>query len=386
MTSPGTNAKTLAVTNRWLGVALCFGVVLHQGCGGPAQPCVASAECPAGLFCTNGVCTTERPAGTGGGAGTGGSGARAGAGGSAGQAGTGGAAGSGGVGGFPGESCQSAVLLSPPVQSRIDSTQGFANTYDGGTGCVAMAGVDRVYRVAVPSAQQLTARVVGNVQDAGFDPSINLVVGPAAQCDAAPLVCSASSDTGSAGTVNLVRHANVSGVTQDVFLIVDALNATATGPFSLSVSLGPAPAQLQPGASCSSPASLTIDRTVLGTTATLANGFVPTDVLGCEGVAAGTAAPDGVYALQVPAGATLVAELTTSWDAVLNLVESPASTCGSGGTDGGMACLAGTDGVTAGTERLSWKNGTSATKGVFLLVDGYQTTSAGSFELSTWLE
>lgn len=371
---------------RSLGVGVWLAVAAGIACSS-AQPCLASAECPAGLFCNAGVCTADRPPGVDGGvAGRGGTGGTAGSGGAAGSGGQAGGGSAGAGGAATGEACQSAVALTPPVTMRVDSTEGFANTYDGGVGCVAMTGVDRVYRVEVPAGQQLTVRVAGNVADAGFDPSLNLVLGPAARCDAAPLVCAASNDTGSASTLNTARATNTTAAPVDVFVIIDALNATATGPFALSATLGPAPAPLQPGPSCAAPVALSADRTVLGSTQGLSNSSAPEDARRCEGVASGSAAPDGVYGVTVPAGRTLFVELTTTdWDAVLNLVEAPAASCGSA-TDGGMSCLAGADAVTNGTERLSWQNAGSSAVSAFLVIDGYATANTGAFELTSWFE
>lgn len=74
------------------------------------------------------------------------------------------------------------------------------------------------------------------------------------------------------------------------------------------------------------------------------------------------------------------------WDAVGNLVEGPATNCGTAGVDGGSTCLAGADSVVTGTETVTYMNSSGAAKTVFLIVDGYETTDTGPFELAIQLQ
>lgn len=106
--------------------------------------------------------------------------------------------------------------------------------------------------------------------------------------------------------------------------------------------------------------------------------------MGCENVSTGTSAPDVVYAVPVAAGDSISASVTTTWDAVINLVVAPADNCGDavdGGAAGSVTCVAGADVATAGTDTAQWRNETGGPVTVFVVIDGYDDGEEGDFSL-----
>ena len=99
----------------------------------------------------------------------------------------------------------------------------------------------------------------------------------------------------------------------------------------------------------------------------------------CVGsTSSGSTAPDKVYRITVPAGATLNVNVTpTGWDAILNLI-SATTTANCGSTTSLPTCLAGAD----DPETILWTNNTGTSATVFLLLDGYGATSQGPFVLT----
>lgn len=107
--------------------------------------------------------------------------------------------------------------------------------------------------------------------------------------------------------------------------------------------------------------------------------------MGCENVSTGTTAPDVVYAVPVAAGDSITASVTTTWDAVINLVVAPSDNCGDavdGGTAGAVTCVAGADVATAGTDTAQWLNDTGSAVTVFVVIDGYDDGEEGDFSLN----
>lgn len=107
--------------------------------------------------------------------------------------------------------------------------------------------------------------------------------------------------------------------------------------------------------------------------------------MGCQNVSTGSMAPDVVYAVPVAAGEAISASVTTTWDAVINLVVAPASNCGDaldGGSAGAVTCVAGADDATAGTDTAQWRNQTGGPVTVFVVVDGYDDGEEGDFSLN----
>jgi len=131
-----------------------------------------------------------------------------------------------------GDFCSSAVRVTAGT-TMSNTMGGFANDLGTGTMCAGTAGADRVYVISVAPAQTLTATVTSG--DGTFDPSINLET----MCGATPRVCVAGDDAGAAATVNTVTYMNTGAAARDVFISIDTASATATGPFTMVVTLAP---------------------------------------------------------------------------------------------------------------------------------------------------
>src|SRR5690606_30059825 len=89
---------------------------------------------------------------------------------------------------------------------------------------------------------------------------------------------------------------------------------------------------------------------------------------------------DRVYAVTVPAGERLVATVTpqAGYDATINLVGGPAAMC----TASPLVCLRSADlGASGGAETVTYDNNSAASAEIFLIVDGYAASSAGTFTL-----
>jgi len=102
-----------------------------------------------------------------------------------------------------------------------------------------------VYSVVLPAGKRLAATVTPT--GTSWNPSINLVAGPATNCDATTRVCLAGSDAAGAGLSDTVFYNN-GAVDQTVFIVVGTgTSATAAGTFDLALTVGDQP----PGEVCS---------------------------------------------------------------------------------------------------------------------------------------
>lgn len=124
---------------------------------------------------------------------------------------------------------------------------------------------------------------------------------------------------------------------------------------------------------------------ITSTTTGLGSDYVFTSGdMGCATTSSVSMAPDAVYAVPVPAGEIITASVTTTWDAVINLIVAPETNCGDepdGGAGlGAKTCVAGSDVATAGTDTTSWTNTTGATVTVYVVIDGW-SAGEGDFSL-----
>lgn len=138
------------------------------------------------------------------------------------------------------------------------------------------------------------------------------------------------------------------------------------------------------GDSCQSPRLLTFGVPVQSTTTGRPNGFGIAQANGCR---ATQASGDVVYRVDVPAGAAAVVTATGTWDIVMNVVQSPATNCGTqlGGQTQNITCVAAADALASGNETVTLTNATSNPVTYFVILDGYQTNQAGTFTLSAEL-
>lgn len=283
----------------------------------------------------------------------------------------------------PGETCATALPITTSGTLQ-GSTVGASNDYNAlfATGCVALGGGDRVYRVEVPAGQRLTASV-RPTDGIPFDPSLNLVVGPAASCEAVPLTCAASDDSGSAAAVNTVRYDNRAAAPVTVFVLVDTYQeASLGGTFELTTSLEATP-ETGRGEGCADAVPLAGPGTLTGqTTVGYQNNLqVAAPPGSCTGY--GTAGPDRVYSIAVPAGQMLTATVTPTGegDPAVYLVAGPATRCESAP----VPCLAGDDsGPASAANAASYANSTAVEMTVFVVIDSV-SAPVSSFTLTTAL-
>ena len=266
------------------------------------------------------------------------------------------------------------------------TTVGFGNDYAGGSssnGCTSYdSGPDRVYSITVPAGKVLTATVTPD-GGSNYYASVYFVEGPAANCDASPRLCLAA-DAGSAtGEAATAAWANQSGTDKLVFIVVDgyASSSPTGGPFTLDVVIGDPAA----GETCATATAIVTPGQLTGqTTVGYIHDYASTDASCTDAQASG---PDRVYSISVPAGQKLTVTVTptTSFDPVLYLVAGPAASCTATPT-----CLIGADDGGAGTgstyaETVEWTNSGASAQEVFIIVDGYNASSSGTFTLDTTL-
>jgi hypothetical protein len=268
----------------------------------------------------------------------------------------------------PGDVCSTAQAAAPGTLAD-QTTVGFYDDYNGGTlaeRCTTSdRGLDRVYSIAVPDGQRLTASVTP--AETGYNPSIYLVAAPAANCDADPRVCLAADDLGLADDTNTVRYGNVTGAEQTVFIVIDSGSTEAGGAFDLEVALAvPPPGEYCANAEPLAPGTL-LDQTTVG----YANDYeLPGS---CTGFA--TRGLDRVYSITVPAGQqlTVLATPAADYDVAIYLLPAPASSCSDDAT-----CLAGEDSGGEGeADEVSWVNAGGAPAPVFVVVDCFLMSDPG---------
>lgn len=290
----------------------------------------------------------------------------------------------------PGDTCQSAepITLSSgmaTVSATTATASLYANDYvPTDASCEDGEGNDRVHAVTVPAGERLIATVTPQT---GFDVTLNLVGGPAAMCDASPIVCLESADNGSSGGAETVTYVNPTGSPVEVLLVVDGYDSDDEGTYDLAVTVGvipPPPA----GDTCQLAEPITLTggaATVTGTTATTA-GYVDDyqPPSGC----AGSFLHDGndrVHAITVPAGARLTATVTptTSWDTSIYFVGGPAASCDADP----IVCLAGADASGSGAaETIAYDNTTAAPVEVMIVVDSYDPSDEGDYALAVTVQ
>lgn len=120
---------------------------------------------------------------------------------------------------------------------------------------------------------------------------------------------------------------------------------------------------------------------VTSSTTGLADDYLIDGATGCAESSSTGSAPDVVYSVLVPAGQGVIASVTSTWDATINLVASAASCTGGDAGASAFTCLAGSDIATSGTDTVSWLNTTGADVTLLIVIDGF-STGAGDFTLS----
>jgi hypothetical protein len=260
---------------------------------------------------------------------------------------------------YTGDTCATASPLGFDGAAEWLTTQGKANDYSpnsGGCTGYAASGPDRAYEIVMFSGEQLHASLTSN----GWDASLYLV----SNCADVSGSCLAGSDRGVSVVEEIAPVFQQSG---SYFVIVDGFgSANGTGTLT---------AEIRTGDACD---SAYVVPTGGGTFAGTTQGFAAD--LG-TGVSSGSctgftqSGADAVYEVSVPAGDTLTANLSATWDSALYLVSS----CASSGT----TCLAGQDNGNPETVTYTNNGGSSAT--YYLVVDSWRlsdtTVREGNYTL-----
>lgn len=282
---------------------------------------------------------------------------------------------------LPGDSCAIAETITggtvaSPTQV-MGTTVGYTNDYGSSATCVGAGGLDRVYSVNVPAGQRLLATIRQGAANF-YDPSINLVVGPQAQCAVMPRICAAGDDVGGSSEVNGVRYFNTSGAAQTLFVVADTGSGfDLGGAFRLDVSVD-APVA---GDACEAPISLTSGTPRFAEPlAGFANDYFSRSFItstGCVGTLA-AGGVDRAYSTLVGAGETLTVGVTPSagLDVAINL-HGDATECAA------RTCLTSTNLAGPGAaESLVWTNTGATARTVILLVET-PAGATGSYGIST---
>lgn len=140
--------------------------------------------------------------------------------------------------GTPGDTCASAILLTPPVVGLAGHLHGTQNdldlTLDPSCLTASAKGRDRIYQIVVPAGLTLTATI--NPTSPGFDPAIYLIA--ALGCGAQPLACLDGADDGSPGAGETVSYLNTTGSSVTILVVVDsAAAATAGSDYTVDASI-----------------------------------------------------------------------------------------------------------------------------------------------------
>lgn len=261
----------------------------------------------------------------------------------------------------------------------MGSTVGYANDYStlNQNGCVSPAGRDRVYSVSLAPNTRLLASI-RQATVSSYDPSINLIVGPEAQCSATPRVCVTGDDIGGSSTVNAVRYLNTSAATENVFVLADSVSSSDPGgSFRLDVSVD-SPAQ---GDACEAPFALLSGTPRMGESLSgFANDyFYATSRIGSS--CSASTASDGVdraYSTLVGAGETLTVSVTPSagLNTAINL-HGDALDCAS------RTCITSSNNGAAGAmDTLLWTNSGTTARTVYVVVET-PAGATGSYSITT---
>ncbi|MBL8924412.1 MAG: hypothetical protein JNJ54_36525 [Myxococcaceae bacterium] len=275
----------------------------------------------------------------------------------------------------PGDFCAIATPLSvgAPVAG---TTLGATNDYGDSPRCASgTTGPDTTYALDLPAGQRTTLTVTPTSGDGGFSPSLSILPGPAASCEASPRVCLGSANASFSAAPRSASAFNPGVTPLPALVIVDGASG-GSGTFTLSATAA------TPGVDdvCST-ATTALPVMPLASMQPLTNqsltGFARD--YDCIGTASG---PDRVYVAQVAALQRLTVTVTPtplqpdagSFDPVLAVIGGPAATCDSLSRQ----CLADVDdGSQADPETLSLNNA-GGPRAVFISVGAWESSPRDS--------
>lgn len=257
------------------------------------------------------------------------------------------------------------------------STVGATNDYEDGDRCASgFTGPDLTYAFDVPAGQRATVTVTPTSGDGGFNPSISLVSGPAASCEANPRVCiGAANAQPSSSAPRSATAFNGSAAPLPVFAIIDGLSGGA-GTFSVSASAA-APATNDVCSSTTAMLPVMPLASMQPLTGQTLGGF--TRDYDCISTASGA---DRLWLANVGAQQRLTITVTPtpvmpdagSFDPVVSVLGGPASTCDSTARQ----CLGAVDeNAQAGSETVSVNNA-GAARPVYVAVGAWEASPVDS--------
>ena len=274
----------------------------------------------------------------------------------------------------PGDFCGIATTLTLGTPAA-GSTLGATNDYEGGERCAAgVTGPDVAYALSVPAGQRATVTVTPTSGDGGFNPSISLVPGPAASCEASPRVCIGAGNAlpGSVRPRSATAF-NGAAMPLPLFAIIDGLSG---GTFSLSATSA-APATNDVCSSTTAVLPVMPLASLQPLTGQTLVGF--TRDYDCISSASGA---DRLWLANVGAQQRLTVTVTPtpvmpdagSFDPVLSIIGGPASTCDSTA----RRCLGAIDeNSQAGSEAVSVNN-PGAARPVYVAVGAWEAAPVDS--------
>ena len=148
-----------------------------------------------------------------------------------------------------GETCAAPQVIASSGTITGQTTVGYINNIGTVSNCTSFStsnpGVDRVYSVTVAPGQTLNATVTPD-SAGSYDPSIYVVLAPAANCLATGTTCASpntTGDDGAGGDPETTTYTNSGAAPVEVFIVVDSYTATSVtsgqGTFDLTVTLMP---------------------------------------------------------------------------------------------------------------------------------------------------
>jgi hypothetical protein len=277
-----------------------------------------------------------------------------------------------------GDTCDSAPSLTAGVPLAGQTTRGYSNNYEttqGARSCVAASSAgDRTYAISLPNGKRGRVAVTP-VADAGmFDPSIAFIAGGAIACDEKPRVCVGGGDGTLAGEREEATYFNVTGLTQQIFAIVDS--SYFPGDFSIEYTTeDPAPDD-----TCTTAATTLTSAPLSGQSL---GGFGTDYAVGqwCSAIAK----KDRVYKVSIAPGQKMTATVTPAtpdagFDPVLEVMTGAAASCETSLRE----CAETRNSLSKGLpESIGHVNLGQAAKDVFLIVgDGNRDSTDSTFSIS----
>lgn len=279
---------------------------------------------------------------------------------------------------LPGDTCSSvAAPIVTDTALNGESSVGYSshwNTATLETNCTFLDGPDKVYQVTLPPGWQLSTTATST-----DDVALSAVIGTAADCIASPVTCTLSQDATSSGEETL-RHNNTTTSTQTVFVIVDRrVSSTPSNVFDIHFSLTPVTAGTE---SCDTASPLGAQTSIASSTVGMTDNYNIASANGCISGNTGSTAPDAVWTVTVPPQSTTTISAVASWRLSLNVVSSPSSNCG-GTLGAGMMCLGSMGRGPGLLNSVGLSNTTDVGLPVYAVIDGYDTTDFGPYEMHT---